>query len=173
MRLTMFWSIMVDKGSVPVLNMYQVTHDLYHSRDFWPESRDRHLPPLSDLNRTPTLPCTVLPTQQPDIISRVHERSYKSHSHSPIGDSGEPRPVSPGSHNSWRRSGTDLNQNPGCHRPCITGRYHPDRSRYSTMSNSIITKPLTLTAKEGADKPTISAGRNGSASPDQQQIRYT
>ncbi len=142
---------MVDKGPVPILTISPVTHDLTVHVIFGPKGETGPTPLQPEQTGTP---CPVQPAQQPAPY-RGTERpvtaaptQVQELDHSPsvitVGKSGA---------DFTRIQDAITSASPGKTIQIEPGRYD---------EQLIITRPLAITGKQGADKPLISAGWNGS-----------
>lgn len=124
----------VDKGPIPTLTISPVTHDIAVHVIFGPVSQT----PVQSPEPTGTV-CTIQatpqPTQKQESSSQVISVGSIGADFSRIQDAIDS--ASPGK---------TIQIDPGVYKEQV-----------------IITKPLTLTGKEGEEKPLISAGENGSA----------
>jgi len=142
---------MIDKGPVPTLTISPVTHDLTVHVIFGPKGDTG---PSLQPEQTET-PCPVQTAPQPapyrgterpvTVAPTQIQELNRSSSIITVGKTGA---------DFTRIQDAITNGSPGKTIQIEPGRYD---------EQLIITRPLTITGKLGADKPLISAGRNGSA----------
>lgn len=139
----------IDKGSIPTLTISPVTHDIAVHVIFGPMSRTTvHSP-------EPTgTPCVIQTTPQPTPYrgtvkpEPIQQPSQQQESSSQLITVG--------------RTGADFTRIQDAIDSASPGKtVRIDPGTYEEQV--IITKPLTLTGKEGEERPLISAGENGSA----------